>query len=106
MHPVTLDRFGCYSAQEFADCIARIHDNLRQDIELNGAQYWGINALYIPQLLAFSTLREAFVERTRILTEKDALDRETRRAWTALRWCMHHYVALCTGAAGLRRPGP
>ncbi|CAD0358988.1 hypothetical protein CFBP498_43100 [Xanthomonas hortorum pv. vitians] len=97
VHSVTLNRFGCYSAQEFADCISRIHDNLRLDIELNGAQYWGINALYIPQLLAFSTLREAFVERTRILTEKDALDRETRRAWTALRWCLHHYVALCTG---------
>lgn len=31
------------------------------------------------------------------MTEKDALDRETRRAWTALRWCLHHYAALCTG---------
>ena len=95
IHPATLDRFGCYSAQDFVDCIVRIHANLKQDVELNGTQYW-LNGLFVPDLLAFSTLRDAFIERTRILTEKDALDRETRRAWTALRWCLHHYAALCT----------
>lgn len=96
IHPATLDRFGCYSAQDFVDCIVRIHANLKQDVELNGTQYWR-NGLFVPDLLAFSTLRDAFIERTRIVTEKDALDRETRRAWTALRWCLHHYAALCTG---------
>lgn len=36
IHPATLDRFGCYSAQDFVDCIVRIHANLKQDVELNG----------------------------------------------------------------------
>ena len=97
VHPATLDRFGCYNAQDFVDCIVRIRANLKQDVELNGTRYWGLNGLFAPDLLAFSTLRDAFVERTHLLTEKDALDRETRRAWPALRWCLHHYAALCTG---------
>ncbi len=97
VHPTTLDRFGCYNAQDFLDCIIRVHANLRHDVEQNGTPYWWLNGLYVPDLLAFSTLRDAFIERTSIVTEKDALDRETRRAWTALRWCLHHYAALCTG---------
>ncbi|MGP5109591.1 hypothetical protein ACTXNX_25395 [Pseudomonas helleri] len=97
VHPTTLDRFGCYNAQEFVECIIRVHANLHHDVEQNGTQYWWLNGLYVPDLLAFSTLRDAFIERTHIVTEKDALDRETRRAWTALRWCLHHYAALCTG---------
>lgn len=97
VHPDTLDRFGCYNAQDFVDCIIRINANLCHDVEQNGTQFWGLNSLYVPDLVAFSTLRDAFIERTRIVTEKDVLDRETRRAWVALRWCLHHYAALCTG---------
>ncbi|EPB9494583.1 TPA: ATP-binding protein [Pseudomonas aeruginosa] len=97
VHPATLDRFGCYNAPDFVDCITRIIANLRHDVDQNGTQFWGLNSLFTPDLIAFSTLRDAFIERTRIVTEKDALDRETRRAWTALRWCLHHYAALCTG---------
>lgn len=102
VHPATLDRFGCYSAQDLVDCIGRIHANLHRDVEQRGTNFWGLNSLYVPRLLAFSTLREAFVERTCIVTEADALDRETRRAWTALRWCLQHYASLCTGARPTR----
>ena len=97
VHPDTLERFGCYNAQDFVDCIVRINANLRHDVQQNGTHFWGLNSLYVPALVAFSTLRDAFIERTRIVTEKDALDRDTRRAWVALRWCLHHYAALCTG---------
>jgi len=97
VHPSTLDRFGCYNAQDFVECLVRVHANLHHDVEQNGTQYWWLNGLFVPDLLAFSTLRDAFIERTHIVTEKDALDHETRRAWTALRWCLHHYAALCTG---------
>lgn len=97
VHPTTLDRFGCYNAQDFVECLVRVHANLRHDVEQNGTQYGWLNGLYVPDLLAFSTLCDAFIERTHIVTEKDALDRETRRAWTALRWCLHHYAALCKG---------
>lgn len=97
VHPNTLDRFGCYNALDFLDCIRRIVTNLRRDVEVNGQQFWGLNGLFVPDLIAFSTLREAFIDRTRIVTEQEALDREARRAWTALRWCLHHYASLCTG---------
>ena len=102
VHPATLDRFGCYNAQDFVDCIDRIHANLHRDIEQKGTTFWGLSSLYVPRLIAFSTLRDAFVERTFIVTETEALDRETRRAWTALRWCLQHYGALCTGARATR----
>ncbi|ELF6204798.1 TPA: ATP-binding protein [Pseudomonas putida] len=102
VHPATLDRFGCYNAQDLVDCIGRIHVNLRRDIEQTGSNFWGLTSLYVPRLIAFSTLRDAFVERTSIVTEADALDRETRRAWTALRWCLQRYGALCTGARATR----
>lgn len=101
VHPATLNRFGCYNAQDFVESIGRIQSNLRHDVQLNGTQYWGLNTLSVPDLLAFATLRDAFVERTRILTETNSIDRETRRAWTALRWCLHHYAALCTGGCPL-----
>jgi hypothetical protein len=104
VHPKTLERFGCYNAHDFVECIERIHFNLRQDVESNGTQFWGLNGLYEPELVAFATLRDAFVERTQLVTERDTLDKETRRAWTALRCCLGHYAALCTGG-DLRRSG-
>ncbi|AHG20663.1 DNA mismatch repair protein MutL [Chania multitudinisentens RB-25] len=97
VHPQTLSRFGCYHGQDFLDAIDRIKNNVLQSIG-NEPPYWGWGySLELPGLVAFSTLREAYVERTQILTEKEALDKETRRAWTALRWCLYHYACLCTG---------
>lgn len=95
VHPHTLSRFGCYHGQDFLDAIERIQNNVQQSIE-NEAPYWA-RSLELPGLIAFSTLREAYIERTQILTEKEALDKETRRVWTALRWCLYHYASLCTG---------
>ncbi|HHV7525057.1 TPA: ATP-binding protein [Burkholderia orbicola] len=95
VHPQTLERFGCYNAHDLLDCIDRIHANVREDIEKNGTRFWG--RLELPELVAFSTLRDAFVERTALVTERDALDKETRRAWTALRTILHHYAAVLTG---------
>lgn len=98
VHPQTLSRFGCYHGQDFLDAIERIQNNARQSIENeeNETPYW-VRTLELPGLIAFSTLRKAYIERTQILTEKDALDKETRWAWTALRWCLYHYASLCTG---------
>ncbi|VXD06057.1 DNA mismatch repair protein MutL [Enterobacterales bacterium 8AC] len=95
VHPQTLSRFGCYHGQDFLDAIERIQNNVRQSIE-NDTPYWA-RSLNLPGLIAFSILREAYIERTQILTEKEALDKEARRAWTALRWCLYHYACLCTG---------
>ncbi|KVV40936.1 DNA mismatch repair protein MutL [Burkholderia territorii] len=95
VHPQTLGRFGCYSAHDLLDAIDRIQTNVREDIEKNGTRFWG--QLQLPELVAFSTLRDAFVERTALVTERDALDKEARRAWTALRTILHHYAAVLTG---------
>lgn len=55
-------------------------------------------------MLAFSTLSAAYVEHTALVSERDVLDKETRRAWTALRNILHHYVAVCTGGSRYRGP--
>ncbi|CAG9264308.1 conserved hypothetical protein [Burkholderia diffusa] len=99
VHPKTLERFGCYNAQDLVDCIERIFANIREAVERKGIRFWG--TLEVPTLLAFSTLRDAFVERTALVSERDALDKETRRAWTALRTILHHYAGVLTG--GRRR---
>lgn len=101
VHPKTLERFGCYNAHDLCDCMDRINANLRDDVMKNGTTYWGLDGLYVPELIDFTTLRDAFLDRTLIVTEKKALDKETRRAWTALRGCLQHYARLCTG--GQRR---
>ncbi len=105
VHPATLARFGCYNAHDLVDCIDRIHTNLREDVQNNGTRFWGLEYLKVPELVAFSTLRDAFIERTSLVAERDALDRETRRAWTALRTVLHYYSAVCTGGQRSRR-GP
>ncbi|MGK9145863.1 ATP-binding protein [Xanthomonas euvesicatoria] len=97
VHPKTLERFGCYNAHDLLDCMDRIHANIREDVEKNGTRFWGIESLKMPELVAFSALRDAFVERTALVTERDALDKEARRAWTALRTILHHYAAVLTG---------
>src|SRR3546814_10037575 len=49
----SLDRFGCYNAQDFVECLVRVHANLHHDVEQNGTQYWWLNGLFVPDLLAF-----------------------------------------------------
>ncbi|EIP3952750.1 ATP-binding protein [Salmonella enterica] len=96
VHQQTLSRFGCYHSQDFVDAIERIQDNVRQ--VANDNTYRWVSALKLPpQLIAFSTLRDAYVEQVRLIPEKEALDKETRRAWTALRWCLYNYACVCTG---------
>lgn len=95
VHPQTLERFGCYNAQDLLDCVNRIHTNIREDVAQNGTRFWG--KLVLPELVAFAPLRDAFVERTLLVTERNALDKETLRAWKALRTILHHYAAVLTG---------
>lgn len=97
VHPKTLERFGCHSAQDLVACLERVHANMT---ELNGDKgRWlgsggGCN---LPELVAFATLRDAFVMHTAVEDGRVALDKEARRAWTALRTILRHYAALLTG---------
>ncbi|MDR6397975.1 ATP-binding protein [Herbaspirillum seropedicae] len=91
VHAQTLERFNAYSTSDFIERLTEIHHNILSTGDSYAARY-----SYVPELLDFQTLRDALVERTWTVSEK-TLDRETRRAWTALRWCLQQYAALCTG---------
>lgn len=98
LHPVTLTRFGCYHEDEFMACLARIRSNIMAYREgLSAPERWGSGWQSDAVLIDFDTLSANFIDRTRVVSEKQ-LDKETRRAWTALRWCLSHYAALCSGA--------
>ncbi|EOS93064.1 hypothetical protein ETR_21122, partial [Erwinia tracheiphila PSU-1] len=98
LHPVTLTRFGCYEEDEFMACLSRIRSNLLAYREgLTRSERWGSGWHADVVLIDFATLSENFIDRTLLVSEK-RLDKETRRAWTALRWCLKHYAALCSGA--------
>ncbi|RLM24764.1 DNA mismatch repair protein MutL [Brenneria alni] len=96
VHPVTLTRFGCYSNDEFIECLAQIHNNLRQH-DQSERGIWYATRSFEPAIIDFKTLSDAFVERTQLVREKDSLDAETLRAWCALRWCLCQYARRCTG---------
>ncbi|WP_137808295.1 ATP-binding protein [Pseudomonas sp. G(2018)] len=108
VHPKTLERFGCDSTIDFEEVLERALANVTADAqgaELRGDQtpwFWRGEPLQAPTLVAFTTLREAFLERTLIVDERKVLDKETRRAWTALRWCLQHYAGACVGARRYR----
>lgn len=104
VHPKTLERFGCDSAVDFVDVLERALANVSADAQ--GMQqrgepapwFWRGEPLEAPTLVAFSTLEAAFQERTLIVDEKQVLDKEMRRAWIALRWCLQHYAGACIGS--------
>lgn len=104
IHPQTLERFGCHSIEDFVEVLDRVISNVVADSQSNQSHglpwYWQARhgrVPEVPQLVAFSTLKDAFLERTSIVDEKKVLDKETRRAWVALRWCLQHYTGACMG---------
>jgi hypothetical protein len=101
VHGKTLERFGCYSSKDFEETLERVFENLREATPRNDHESWlashAAELLKSPKFVAFSVLRASFIERTRIVTETDVLDKETRRAWTALRWCLREYAGACLG---------
>lgn len=97
VHPQTLERFGACHPEEFREALERATADVAhawQQRHGRGQVEW----LRAPAVISFAALREAFHERTRVVSETDALDKETRRAWRALRCCLQYYVAACRGA--------
>lgn len=111
IHPITLTRFSCQTTDDFRDALERIMLIVRErwlaqtEDERNRCRVWGMNRIAVPAFIDFDTLRDAFVDRTIIVMEKDALERETRRMWTALRWCLQQYAGLCAGGRKSRNRG-
>lgn len=108
VHPKTLERFGCHNFIDFEEALdralANISDAARAAVERGerGPWFWRGKPLQAPKLLAYATFRDAFIERTQIVDDREVLDKETRRAWTALRWCLQHYAGACIGAERYR----
>ncbi|WP_177339398.1 ATP-binding protein, partial [Pseudomonas sp. NBRC 111142] len=108
VHPKTLERFGCHNHIDFEEALERALCNVSeaaQAIEDRGERgpwFWRGKPLDAPALAAYSTFRDAFIERTLIVDDRQTLDKETRRAWTALRWCLQHYAGACVGAERYR----
>jgi len=106
VHSKTMERFGCYSPTEFKEALERVFENLgeaaKADPAFGGWNTQRFASLKFPTFIAFCVLKKSFVERTQIVTEVDALDKETRRAWTALRWCIRQYAGACLGEAVTR----
>lgn len=104
VHPKTLERFGCHNFIDFQEALERALANVSNAAQAVGDRgerapwFWRGKPLEAPTLVAFATFRDAFIERTQIVDEREVLDKETRRAWTALRWCLQHYAGACTGA--------
>ncbi|WP_349843993.1 ATP-binding protein [Pantoea dispersa] len=97
LHPVTLSRFGCYEPEEFMECLSRVRANLMAYREqLPRHRRWGSGWQSELILIDFDTLSANFIDRTQMVSERQ-LDKETRRAWTALRWCLTQYAAVCSG---------
>ena len=98
VHPQTLQRFGCYNTEDFCENLDRIVQCLRERIDNSehNEYRWHYKHTKTPDFVAFSVIRDAFIDRVCIVSEKE-LDKETRRAWVALRWCIQQYAGVCTG---------
>lgn len=103
VHPQTIERFGCYSPEDWREALELAITNVSRALEGRQHSSYYSRCLAVPAFTAFSVLRKSFVERTRVVTEKDCLDKETKRAWIALRWCLHQYAGLCAGGQITRR---
>jgi hypothetical protein len=107
IHPSTLARFNCHTSDDLRDAIERILEALgaaATDREaMDQARTWRLDRIKVPEFIDFKTLSDAYIEHTSIVSEVATLDRETRRAWTALRWCIKQYAGLCSGGERSRR---
>lgn len=95
IHPRTLERFGVFSPEQFLECLDLIASNFEHYGVKNEYPYLENLLSSKPILLDYRRLSDAFVERFEIVKEKESLDRETRRIWTALRWCLQQYAGAC-----------
>lgn len=104
VHPKTLERFGCHNSIDFEEALERVLCNVSEAAQAGKYRaerarwFWRGEPLDAPALAAYATFRDAFIERTQIVDDRKMLDKETRRAWTALRWCLQHYAGACIGA--------
>ncbi|HBP6526440.1 TPA: ATP-binding protein [Pseudomonas aeruginosa] len=97
VHHKTLDRFGCHTPRDFVEALETIRDNAYAVALECQRDSWDRYNHWAAKLVSFRILKEAFLESSQVVSELEALDKETRRAWTALRWTLWQYAMLITG---------
>ncbi|HGO9799616.1 TPA: ATP-binding protein [Pseudomonas aeruginosa] len=97
VHHTTLDRFGCHSHRDFVEALEAIRDSAYAVATERQRENWDHFNHWAVKLVSFKVLKEAFLESSRVVSELEALDKETRRIWTALRWTLWQYAMLITG---------
>ncbi len=93
IHPDTLSRFSCHSVTEFKEVIQRINGNFARTNEKSTSNYYYKEIS--SELLDFEVLKNAFVEKTRIMLPAKTLDKYTRKIWGALSYSLWRYVIHC-----------
>ncbi len=89
VHEQTLRRFGCYTPQDFHDCLERFLPIF--------SQY--VRGYKVPTLLAFEALSEAYCFRTQLVDDK-CLDPDTRAAWSSFKLPAARYALDCLISVG------
>ncbi|KQN96918.1 ATP-binding protein [Paenibacillus sp. Leaf72] len=96
IHPKTMARFGAYTPGQFLESLEIVLANIGEYRETHNIGY-GEHYTEKVTLIDYRLLSDSFVEKLEILKEKEVLDRETQRVWTALRWCLQQYAGACLG---------
>lgn len=103
IHPRTIERFDSYDCFELEESLRRVQGNIQAAVAAkeDTRGLWGINQALNPlNFVSYDVLRTNFVERMEVLKDDELKDKEVRRAWVALRWCLQQYADLIRGAGG------
>lgn len=103
VHPRTIERFESYDPLELEDSFRRVQENIREACDAAQTEDrqipWGIQGFALTPLkfVSYDILRTNFVDRMEVIKDDELKDKELRRAWTSLRWCLQQYVELMRG---------
>lgn len=103
VHPRTVERFESYDPLELEDSFRRVQENIREACDVAQTEDrripWGIQGFALTPLkfVSYDILRTNFVDRMEVIKDDELKDKELRRAWTSLRWCLQQYVELMRG---------
>ena len=104
VHPRTIERFEAYDPLKLEDSFRRVQANIREAcdaVQQSGERIpWAVSSFSMNPLnfVSYDVLRTNFVDRMEVIKDDELKDKELRRAWTSLRWCLQQYVELMRGS--------
>lgn len=106
VHPKTLERFGAQSPLELEEMFAQVQENIstvQQQIQEGKIAvndelrylHWKVRkSTRQLNFVLYEVLAEKFVQSMTVVDDKELKDKELRRTWRALRWCLQQYATL------------